>query len=184
MGTLAEVFCQKYLEEILISNGMEGDWRVIRYDDIRTDEFKSPANEYDIKINNNLGRSYSIESRSSITYDRSFIQGLEAFDIIGPYSSIAKSGEKMNDFYLRPLFEFTDWKSTKYNPMEFENYLKKGQVKLFIVAGTTKEVMIKAGYDKSMRQGATKYRVVKIINANDALTFHKTLCEKIQNSLL
>lgn len=180
MGTLAEIYTQEYLKEILEANQLENDWYVIRYDDVRTDGFKSPANEYDIKVNKpDESSKFFVESRSSITYDRSFAVGLEGFDIIGPYASVAKGGEKLNDFYLRPLYEYLDFAKKDYDALNFESLLKAGKINLYIVAGTTKEFMTTKGYTKSMGQFGTQYRVVKIISADDAVKFHKTFITTI-----
>jgi hypothetical protein len=180
MGTLAEIYSQEYLKEILSENKLNEDWFVIRYDDVRTDEFKSPNNEYDINVKNTDNSSnYFVEPRSSITYDRSFINGLIGYDIIGPYVSVAKSGEKLNDFYLRPLYEYLDFEKKDYNALNFESLLKSGRINLYIVAGTTKEQMMLNGYNKSMGQGQTNYRVIKIMNSDDSKKFHQTFIKTI-----
>lgn len=72
MGTLAEIYSQEYLIEIITAANFSGLWKVIRYDDVRTDGFRSAANEYDIKIEALDGtKDFKVESRSSIAHDRS-----------------------------------------------------------------------------------------------------------------
>src|SRR5690554_6708423 len=163
MGIIAEIACKKYLERVLEKNEVL-DWEVIRYDDVRTDGFRSPNNEYDIKISNGEVE-YFIESRSSITHDREFYIGLKQFDIIGPYTSVAKSNEDYNDIYLRPLYQYIDFKNIQYDAINFEEYLKIGKVKLYLVAGCLKEDMINSEVEKSMNQGKTNYKVVPIKEA-------------------
>ncbi len=119
MGIIAEIACKEYLEKIIRDIKSTNSWKVLRYDEIRTDEFKSPENEYDLKIQQvaEPEEEIYVESRSSITYDRSFQEGLEKYDIIGPYTSIAKSSEDDNDIYLlnNPLLE--NRTPTRFSPI-------------------------------------------------------------------
>src|SRR5690554_6443725 len=71
MGTLAEITAQEFLKEGIRALEIEDKWEIIRYDDIRTDDFKSPENEYDIKAFRLVSakKEYFIESRSSIVKD-------------------------------------------------------------------------------------------------------------------
>ncbi len=180
MGILAEIYLQEYLIEIIAAGNLSGHWKVIRYDDIRTDGFKSPANEYDIKIQSVNGTEYKVESRSSIAHNRNLKTAIEQFDIIGPYSSIAKSDEGLADFFIRPLYEFLPFASQKYLPGNFEKHLKAQEIKLHIVAGCTKKDMIEKGYNKSMNQSGTLYRVVKITDGFDAKSFNKVTTDALK----
>jgi hypothetical protein len=178
MGILAEIACQSFLFAILDFNrNLKGKWEVFRYDDVRTDGFKSSKNEYDIRVRkiDNSNEYYEVESRSSITYDRDFKVGLENFDIIGPYSSTAKSGEHANYIYLRPLYRYLDFKESPYQPLEFEKLMSNGRIELYLVAGCTSEDMESKGYDKSMQQSGTKYRAVKISDALDIIKFSEEI---------
>ena len=180
MGIIAEIYSQEYLKEVLEENELNKTWEVLRYDDIRTDGFKSPANEFDLKIKGiNNSREFIIESRSSIARDRSLTTAIEQFDIIGPYTSIAKSGEEMSDFYTRPLYEFIPYQNSKFLPTQFETHLKNGNIKLHIVACCTKSEMINNGYDKSMNQGRTLYRVIKITKGQDMVSFGNSLIQSL-----
>ena len=181
MGILAEIFAQEFLIEIVESDSLISNCEVIRYDDVRTDGFRSPVNEYDLKIiakNKNI--EFTVESRSSIARDRSLKSAIEQFDIIGPYTSIAKSGEKLTDFFIRPLYEFVPFATQIYLPSNFKNHLEANEINLYIVAGCTKNDMISNGYDKTMNQGGTLYRVVKITSGNDAKTFKKVISDNIK----
>lgn len=178
MGCLAEIYVQEYLKDFLLVEGLEKEWDIIRYDDVRTDEFKSPENEYDIKIEkSDKSKSFSVESRSSITRDRSIIKGIEQFDIIGPYTSHTKGGEKYNDIYIRPLYAYKDFETNTYSDLEFENLIKTNKIELYIVGGCLKENMISDGYNKSMAQYGTNYRVIKILKGKDSRGFYKILKE-------
>lgn len=181
MGILAEIYAQEYLKEIIASENLSADWVVIRYDDVRTDGFKSAANEYDIKIKSVKGtREFKVESRSSIARDRSLKTVIEQFDIIGPYSSVAKSTEGLADFFVRPLYEFIPFATTKYLPGNFEKHLKAEEIKLYIVAGCTKKNIIEKGYNKGMNQAGTLYRVIKIVNGYDVKSFNKAIIDALK----
>jgi len=172
MGCLAEIYVQEYLKKIFIDNNLENDWKVIRYDDVRTDGFKSAENEYDIKVVNcHTSETFLVESRSSIIKDRSLLKGIEQFDIIGNYVSSVKSNEKLNDFYVRPLYLNKDYEKIKYSDLNFEKLVSSNSILLYIVGGCSKSDMITKGYNKSMLQGGTNYRVVKILNGFDSNKF-------------
>ncbi|MDQ2718193.1 MAG: hypothetical protein M3Z26_00325 [Bacteroidota bacterium] len=176
MGILAEIFSQIYLTEIIESANLADQWKVNRYDDVRTDGFKSAANEYDIKFLKVDGsKAFKAESRSSIAHNRTLKMAIEQFDIIGPYSSAVKYGEGAVDSFIRPLYEFLPFTSQRYLPSNFERHLKAGEISLYIVAGCTKKEMIEKGYNKSMNQSGTLYRVVKILNGFDVKKFNPVL---------
>jgi len=176
MGILAEIYSQEYLMEIIAKEELTSHWNVVRYDDVRTDGFKSPANEYDIKILSVDGtKDFKVECRSSISHDRSFKSAIEQFDIIGPYSSFAKSGEGIADFFIRPLYEFLPFATQKYLPINFEKHLKAEEIKLHLEAACTKNDMIEKGYNKSMNQSGTLYRAIKIVDGYDVNGFNKMI---------
>lgn len=182
MGCLAEIYVEEYLNELLNENNLNEAFLVQRYDNVRTDGFKSPANEYDLKICNRVNKQeFSIESRSSIAYNRSIIKAIEQFDIIGPYSSIAKGEEKYNDFYVRPLYEVIRTEQPHYKANNFEKLIRTGAINLYIAGGCTKKEMIEKGYQKSMHQNNTLYKVVKLINGFDAIEFNKEMIKIMIN---
>jgi hypothetical protein len=181
MGIVAEIACKEYLEKIVKDNQASDLWKVVRYDDVRTDNFKSPENEYDLKLNQvqESEEDLYVESRSSITFDRSFKEGLENYDIIGPYTSIAKVGEEANDLYLRPLFEYVNYQNKDYIKENFEKLLKESKIILYLVAGCTTEELEMKGIVKSMGQGASKYKVLPIIKSTDIIDFQTTVSNLI-----
>ena len=183
MGIIAEMASKKYLEVIIERSDIE-DWEVVRYDDVRTDNFKSGADEYDLKIASvsDPAENYVVESRSSITSDRSFQVGLENFDIIGPYTSVAKTGEEYNDLYIRPLYEYKDFMQKKYEQINFEELLLKKKIKLYLVAGCTKDEMKSKGKQKSMGQGKSIYQVLPIMWAKDVIDFQDDVISLINSN--
>lgn len=180
MGIIAEMACEKYLSIVLHRRHLSSDWTVHRYDDVRTDDFKSPENEYDLKLQTVTEPKveYSVESRSSITYNRSFGEGLIAYDIIGPYSSDMKNGELPNAIYLRPLYRYINYEKGDYEKENFESFLIDGAITLYLVAGCTQEELSNKGIIKSMGQGNTRYKVLPIINSTDIISF-QDIIEKI-----
>lgn len=173
MGCLAEIYVQEYLKEFLISKDLQDEWTAIRYDDVRTDEFRSPENEYDIRLikKKKNTKILIVETRSSITRDRSLFDGLKSFDIIGPYASAVKAGEGYADIYIRPLYEYTDFEKNIYSDLAFSELMQNGLINLYIVGGCLKDDMKSKGYNKSMNQRGTSYRVLKITNGYDANKF-------------
>ncbi|MDP4284677.1 MAG: hypothetical protein Q8891_09645 [Bacteroidota bacterium] len=180
MGSLAEIYVEAYLNELLTERNLKNHFLVQRYDNVRTDGFKSAINEYDLKIVNKKTRQdFTIESRSSIAYNRSIIKAIEQFDIIGPYSSTAKGNEKYNDFYIRPLYEVARKEQANYKANNFEKLVSSGAINLYIAGGCLKKDMLEKSYQKSMSQNNTLYTVVKIIKGYDAIKFKTELTNKI-----
>jgi len=184
MGIIAEMACETYLNIVLNRRKLSNKWTVHRYDDVRTDDFKSPANEYDLKIQtvSEPNVEYSVESRSSITYNRSFNEGLIAYDIIGPYSSDVKNGEEPNSIYLRPLYRYINFQKKDYKKENFETLLLDGSITLYLVAGCTHAELSEKGIIKSMGQGNTRYQVLPIINASDIISFQNTIEKLLKES--
>lgn len=168
-GCIAEAYAKLLIEQY--SGLKKINVQVIRYDDVRTDGFQSPDGEYDIKVIVADSERF-LEARSSISHDRDFTTAIKQFDIIGPYSSVAKKEEKPNDFYIRPLYEYLDYEKNDFYNHDFEELLRNEKVFLHFVGGTTFNQLKEIGFDKNMGQGATTYRVIKIM---DGLTISQFL---------
>ncbi|HEV2832330.1 MAG TPA: hypothetical protein VGW31_10165 [Hanamia sp.] len=180
MGCLAEIYAEEFFKEFLLENKLNEIYFIQRYDNVRTDGFKSAANEYDLKMVHFVsGKWYTIECRSSIAHNRNLIKAIEQFDIIGPYSSSAKEEEKYCSIYIRPLYELIFSEQLNYDPNNFKKLICKGAINLYIAGGCFRKEMMKNGYQKSMKQNNTNYRVVKLINGFDAVQFKKELSERI-----
>lgn len=96
-GCLAEIGIQQYLTNL--------GFHVVRYDEIRTDNFKSPKGEFDLKIILPNNQELFIESRSSKFYD---IYSMPDQPIIGKYQNQVKQHEKDNDLFFKSLFYIRD----------------------------------------------------------------------------
>lgn len=180
MGCLAEMYAELFLNECLQEWELDKKYFIRRHDNVRTDGFKSPVNEYDLElVHSGNGKSYKIECRSSVVHNRSLEKAVEQFDIIGPYTSSAKGGESYSHIYIRPLYEVIPGEQEKYQPNHFENLIARGFIHLYIAGGCFRKDMIEKGYQKSMKQGNTSYCVVKLLNGYDALNFKKEMKERI-----
>ena len=171
-GMIAEIYALELFKSWLVNSELN-NWEIIRYDDVRTDDFASPRNEYDIKIQKN-GQGATIlkiESRSSLTYNRSLTEGINDLDINGPYISQAKAKENYVDYYIRPLYDNIQ----EMKAEEFSDFLKKDLINLYFVAGCSKQTMITKGKQKSMSQSGTTYKCLPITQGSDILQFQKEL---------
>jgi len=169
-GILAEMAVKKYLDNLLVSKKLT-DWIVERYDDVRTDNFESARNEYDIKIKSKVSsKEYYVESRSSLLSDRSLIEGLKTCHIIGAYNSVAKGSESMADYYVLPLFCF-DEKLGTFDEMLTEEYIKQNSLTLRLVAGCTEDMILKRNKINNLGQGGTSYMLLEILKGLDMREF-------------
>jgi len=178
-GMIAEIYALELLKSWL-ANSKLNNWEIIRYDDVRTDNFASPNNEYDIKIQKTSKKNIvlKIESRSSLTYKRSLIEGTNDLDIIGPYISQAKAKENYVDYYIRPLYDNKD----EMKAEDFGEFLKKDLINLYFVAGCSKKAIIEKGIYKSMKQSSTKYKCLPITRGSDILQFKNELIASLVKS--
>lgn len=176
-GMIAEVYAVELIKSWLADSNLV-NCEVIRYDDVRTDQFKNPQNEYDIKIvNSTSNKVVKIESRSSLTYKRTLLEAIHDLDIIGPYISSAKYKETYVDYYIRPLFD--NLKPMK--PEEFGEFLKKRWIDLYFVAGCSKNLMVKKGVYKNMKQNTSKYRCLPITKGLDIKQFQQEIIHTFRN---
>lgn len=176
-GMIAEIYAVELIKSWLADSDLN-NCEVIRYDDVRTDNFETPQNEYDIKIRNNSNNEIiRIESRSSLTYKRTLPEAIHDLDIIGPYISSTKPKETYVDYYIRPLFD-------NQKPMkaeEFGEFLKNGWIDLYFVAGCSKKLMVEKGVYKSMKQSTSKYRCLPITKGLDIIKFQQEIIHTFLN---
>ena len=175
-GMIAEIYAVELIKSWLAESNLN-NCEVIRYDDVRTDNFESPQNEYDIKIRNNSNNKIiKIESRSSLTYKRNLTQAINDLDIIGPYISSAKPKESYVDYYIRPLFD-------NIKPMQaedFGDFLKQKLISFYFVAGCNKKMMIEQGLFKNMKQSTSQYKCIPIIQGLDIFEFKNEIIHELK----
>jgi len=184
MGSIAEITIKTLLDRYLKNQGLADQWVVNLYDSVRTDEFRSPEGEYDIRLVSARRPDvyYEVESRSSTARDRTIAVALGKFDIIGPYESSIKKNEPLKDFYVRPLYAYLDFERRDYSPDRFQELFISGEVQLYIVGGCARRRMIEKGFAKTMAQDATEYRVVRIRDGLDIFGFLKEVSDTLRNS--
>lgn len=175
-GGLAEACAKVLIEQYAASKNIQVE--VIRYDDVLTDTtgftFDTIKGEYDIKVKVN-GITKLLESRSSVAHNISILDAIARYDTIGRYTSSTKPDESYNDFYIRPLYEYIDYRLGDFYSQDFESLLKKNTVRLHFTGGADSNLITKKGYNKTMGQGGTKYRVIKILEGFSIDEFLKQL---------
>jgi hypothetical protein len=176
-GIIAEIAIKLLLEEFSIKNAL--NLQVIRWDDVRTDGFRSALNEYDIKIIYDH-KEFFVESRSSISYKTTIQEAIIQLDIIGPYTNIMKKKEKNVDFYIRPLYQYVQL-CDHIEDTKTEEHIKTGKMILYITGGITYDELAKKGYNGTLGQSSTIYRLIKIINAEDISNFLQTMRKVLTN---
>jgi hypothetical protein len=174
-GTLAEIYVQElFLEYFKSPQFSNKSMDVIRYDDVRTDEFKESAGEYDIKIIIN-DKTYFLESRSSVVHDRNFTDAIKSLNMIGPYVSSAKFSEKSNDFYVLPLYRYLNFGKKDFYLNKIETLFENQSVELHLVVAAKNEILQQKGQVKSLGQFNTQYKVLQILNGYELKTFFEIL---------
>jgi len=164
-GGLAEAYAKLLIEEYAAAHNVKVE--VIRYDDVLTETtgftFETIKGEYDIKVIIK-GTTKMVESRSSVAHNLSLSDAIARYDTIGRYTSFTKPNESFNDFYIRPLYEYTDYRLKNFYSQDFETILRNNKIKLHFTGGADFNLMQSKGYNQSMGQGNTNYRVIKILN--------------------
>ncbi len=175
-GILAETAVQLYL---ILQCNIPFD-KVYRWD-LERESFKNASGEYDIKIVTET-KDLFIESRASDSYVTTLNGFVKYYDIIGAYSNLRKTNEKIADLYLRPVYQFVPCiKREEWSDKLYETYkmLQAKSLRLYLVSGATKEEMYgENSYTKNMNQGETLYRCLKIADAGDINRISEIICDK------
>jgi hypothetical protein len=164
-GIICEIISTEYLKMIFKSDLED---IVVRHDDVRTDGFKSPKNEFDLKLKFDKVE-FDIEVRSSISYKNEMKhETLQKFDVIGPYTNQVKKNEAYNDYYIRPILQLKKTGNYKIEDLDITELLLNDQFDFYITGGCTKDMMINNSHTKSMSQGSsTKYQVIPVLESLD-----------------
>lgn len=177
LGTLADVACQSLLQSYLDVNANQ-PVRVIRYDEVRTDNYQQP-DRYDIRIISGADEQLSkeVEVRSSVCNRVPVSRMLEIFHVLGWYVTQNKPGEEIRDFYMRPMYHYNLFRNRaapEYRMNDAENHLRTGALDLYIVGGATPQMLQERGEiqrDSGLLQIGATYQVVSIKSALDAIAF-------------
>lgn len=166
-GALAEIAVQQLIQKLII-NKLNNKFpnlnaKIIRYDEVRTDNFRFAKGEFDLKIL--IGEvEKTIEVRSSKIRNENFQQQ----NIIGRYENNVKKFEKPNDFYIKPVFLIPNKCSAE--SVELIQHLTK-DLKLFIVGGSTLEDMQNNSVVGSLGKNTTLYQLKTIERNNQMRNF-------------
>lgn len=182
-GILGEIAIEKYIEKICNKINKELGVKIHRYDDIRTDSFKSPKGEYDIKIVINE-EEIIIEARASINYKFALTkETLEYIDTLGTYINPKKSTEKKSDFYIRPLFQLKQPnENININDISILDYILDDKIELYLTGGCNTEMMFGSlSKEKTMGQSNTIYQTLAISKGWDMQELTEHLRGKICN---
>lgn len=165
-GCLAEIGIQQYLTNL--------GFHVVRYDEIRTDNFKSLKGEFDLKIILPNEQELFIESRSSKFYD---IYSMPNQPIIGKYQNQVKQHEKDNDLFFKSLFYIRDKNRSLLDNLNVKR-------SFIISGGCTLQDFKQHGYIGNLGQNNTKYNLLKITKENEMNNFEKTLLNILEKQQL
>lgn len=180
-GCLSEIAVDYYLRLISIAKAYDNKLvRIIRYDDIRIDGYRSPENEFDIRILSiNPNEKFDVSVRSSINFKRD-LRGITNLNIIGPYTNKVKLKETPSDFYIQPIFQYKKPdEDLKVQDLDFCKLFDEGLFDLYIVGGCTKNMMEQSDKFSSLGQKDTNYRILGIGKGSN----HKALGEQIHNQI-
>ena len=176
LGVVADLACAEVLRLFLKKYHVPAI--IIRYDDVRTDDFRNP-DEYDVKVAC-AGKELYVEVRSStcclIPYERM----LREWQVLGPYASASKgSSEAGKHFYFRPLYHFSRTPTTKdYERADGAQHLLDGRLKLYLVGGASEELLRSNGRQErgqQLKQSGANYWVLDILDAMDVPTLLETI---------
>lgn len=180
-GILSEMAVEEYLKELFNKNN---NVLVERYDDVRTDNFKSSRNEFDIRLHllnqkdGSIGKSFDFEIRSS-KHRHDFDKSESLFDsalkkpIIGPYESRSKNQEAYCDFYIRPIIAMPSYGNHDKDAI-FRN-IYQDKAKILLLGGCGIKTMKENSYIGSLGQNGTNYALVDLTKDNDMINFSRKL---------
>lgn len=180
-GILSEMAVEGYLKELFENNN---NVLVERYDNVRTDGFKSPKNEFDIRLHllnakdGTIEKSFDFEIRSS-KHRHDSNKSEKLFDnvlkkpIIGPYESRSKNQEEYSDFYIRPIMAIPSY-GDKDKDAVFR-HIYQDNAKIHLLGGCGVKTMKENSYIGNLGQKGTNYVLVELTKENDMISFSKNL---------
>lgn len=179
-GIISEMATLEFLKRTLIKKLKENfpdlEINLIRYDDVRTDGFRSPKGEFDIKLEiPSLNESKIFEIRSSKI---NHLFQMPKSQIIGKYANHFKQNEKLSDFYIKPLVLLKN-----KNDSLFESF-QNNEAKLFISGGCFKNDMLEKSIISDLNQNGTKYNLLNIEKEHQIKYFLNNLYLNIHNTII
>jgi len=165
-GVLAEMFIHFLLLE-------RYNFNVLRYD-LERPTFIYSTEEYDLKIIDDYGFEYEVESRSSNIHHTAIKRFVKEDVIIGPYGNKFKTMDVFADFHFRPVYmpNFEPFKE-EFGETIYNSDMFNGKILLVITGVATKEDFMNFSYKVSLGQKGTTYYVVRADVAGDVSTMDK-----------
>ncbi len=152
--------------------------KVVRYDSVRTDSFRSPKGEFDIKLVlldeelKTTVKEFVFEVRSSKFQKDIDTSQMYRHKIIGAYTNDVKQNEKMSDFFIKPVFQVScDLKKED----ALLHSIARGDLKFLMLGGCSRNAMKTLATVETLGQGTTKYNLVEINIDRSILMFAKNL---------
>ena len=159
LGTLADISCQQLLQRYLDKKS-PNLYKVVRYDDVRINEFEKP-DQYDIQIVRNANDKVltQIEVRSSVCYKMPVVAMIYIWHILGWYTTGTKVSEKKKDFYMRPIYHYNRFDTgAEYQLKDAESFLLNRMLDLYIIGGADVDLLVRKGevlqQDTLLQKGA------------------------------
>lgn len=168
-GILAEMSVKKILERV----NKDINLSVIRYDEVRTDNFKYSKGEYDLKIKTK-SKELIVEVRSSMFYKYLTFENIKKEPIIGSYTNNIKKNEKPSDLFFRPFIILENSKTIIEG-------LENNDLKLIIPSACTINYFNKNGYIGKLGQSNTEYNLVNISEETNIVNFCQNLKEYLKS---
>lgn len=142
-------------------------------------------NQIDIKLANGQtievrsscirnGVDFALFSKDKRDYSKQYL------DVLGPYANGYKLGEVQKDYYMRVIYHC--------NKMDFDKHFRSDEFAAYIVGGATVDMMNNTMLyqikdlipEGEYRKNKTKYRVIPIGKALDAMQFLKLITANIE----
>ena len=168
LGTLADAFTAQILREQLPEN-----IEVIRYDDVRTDQFKDP-DKFDIMLKRGTEEKI-VEVRSSIAkFLPNPARVMGQFRLLGWYSTANKLGEIIRDYYFQPIFitldrNIADGANARTFKSKSYEYFEQGNIALYLLGGATRHDLETKGVlttEEELLQERAQYQTMKLIDTS------------------
>lgn len=172
LGTLADLACAHLLDGYFKKYRLPIE--VIRYDDVRTDDFRE-HDQYDIQLSvGNVG--YLVEIRSSVCIYLSLSSMMRKWQILGHYITEVKGAtETAKPFYLRPIYHLSSFaenrQTQRYQRTSSFDLIRTGELQLYFVGGATHDLLMEKGRNEAgreLKQGHAQFRVLNIMDGLDA----------------
>ena len=168
IGTLADMAVSTLFRRYLEKHSPQ-QFTVVRYDDVREDEFQEP-DQFDARVYSFDGKEViaEIEIRSSVCNRIPIARMATYFNVLGWYTTKNKPAEVVRDFYVTVIYHYNQFQNgPQYNPIHTADYLLQGALDLYIVGGATDKLLIEHGevrFQRGLLQDGATYQTIPILS--------------------